>query len=150
MVTPELGMPVVYHQHGDDHFPGAEQLAGVISRIWTPTCVNLVIFDGNGVAQNRTSVLLWQGADGEPQPTGGRWCQFPNWFVRLFVTQPVFQLVTFGGAPALDHRPPPFGGSRYEPLQVPATQCDRVLCTCGMFPGHYCAPDCSATSQVRG
>lgn len=80
MIKPEIGMPVVYHQHGDDHYPGPRQLAALITRVWGDGMVNLTIFDGNGLAQSRTSVMLWQGADGEPAPQGGRWCAFPTWF----------------------------------------------------------------------
>lgn len=85
MIKPELGMPVLYHQQAGDHFAGGETLAATITRVWSDGMVNLTVFDGDGLAQNRTSVLLHQGDDGQPNPVGGRWCQFPNWFLCLMV-----------------------------------------------------------------
>lgn len=82
MIKPEIGMPVLYHPHADDHF-GTAPCAGIVARVWGDNMVNLAIVDGSGLVQSRTSVFLYHPEDGQPQPTGGRWCQFPNWFLRM-------------------------------------------------------------------
>jgi hypothetical protein len=103
MIKPQVSMPVLYHPHPSDHFGAGQPLAAIIARVWGGACVNLTVFDGNGLAQNVTSVLLWQGTD--CPPAGGRWCQFPEWFAR-FMAPP---LVTFGpnliAGDAFDTRP---------------------------------------------
>jgi hypothetical protein len=82
MIKPQVSMPVLYHPDHNDHFGAGRPLAAIITQVWGDACVNLAIFDGNGLGQNRSSVLLWRGADGECPPAGGRWCQFPDWFLR--------------------------------------------------------------------
>jgi hypothetical protein len=90
LIKPQVSMPVLYHPDHNDHFGGGYALAATIARVWGDACVNLAVFDGNGLAQNVTSVLLWQGADGECPPAGGRWCQFPDWFVRTQLAPVVY------------------------------------------------------------
>jgi hypothetical protein len=41
--------------------------------VWSDTCVNLVVFNANGVPYNRTSVLLVQ--DANPVP-GSQYCEW--------------------------------------------------------------------------
>lgn len=52
--------------------PAGEPLAAVIAHVHGPAMVNLAVFDANGVAHSRTSVLLCQ--DGEALPERGRYC----------------------------------------------------------------------------
>lgn len=131
IMKPELGMPVIYHPHGDDHF-GTGLLAATISRVWGDECVNLMIVDGSGLVQSRASVLLWHGADGEVPPTGGRWCQFPNWFLRLMSPPLPIGMVQFVqqfAPPALRFDPfAPHAAAPqvFEVLAVPAGSPDPV------------------------
>lgn len=83
-IQPQVGMPVLYHVHLGDHFPGSV-CAGKIAAVFEDGTVNLSIFDARGLQWNLGSVLLWQGDDGEAAPAGGRWCEFPEWFVALTV-----------------------------------------------------------------
>lgn len=71
MIKPTIGRVVWYHptqadavamSDGDIH-------PALICKVWSDTCVNLAIFDSNGVPYNRTSVFLAQG-DG-PVPAYG-------------------------------------------------------------------------------
>jgi hypothetical protein len=96
MIKPEIGMPVVFH-HLD-----LGSIAGQINRVWSDNCVDVVAW---GV--KHSSVLLHQGFDGQPNPTGSYWCQFPNWFVRM-----------------MNHLPAPFGGALtvYQTAVQPTSQ----------------------------
>lgn len=97
IITPEVGMPALYHPHDDDHFGAGKPLAAVITRVLplpgSTLSVNLAIFDGAGLVQNRQNVLFWAAEDGDVPPVGGRWCHLPNWFVRVMdATQGRFTL----------------------------------------------------------
>jgi hypothetical protein len=73
--TPLITDRVLYHPALDDRFAqiSGQPLAAIVCGVWSDTCVNLAIFDANGLVQNRTSVLLHQV--GNQKPTGGRWCE---------------------------------------------------------------------------
>lgn len=70
--TLSVGTPVWFYPYGHD--PGAanpphrQRCPGVVSRVWTDTCVNLEITLPSGAKEYPTSVLVWRlGID---KPTG--------------------------------------------------------------------------------
>jgi len=78
MIKPTVGRVVLYtpNQGSPDETlaKGTGKLAAIITNVWSDTCVNLAVFDANGIATNRTSVLLVQ--EGNPIPTGGFYCEW--------------------------------------------------------------------------
>jgi hypothetical protein len=73
MIKPSIGRVVWFYPAG--YNPTTDQpLAALIAHVWSDTCVNLAIFDANGVPYPSppTSVLLIQ--DDGPVPTGGLYC----------------------------------------------------------------------------
>ena len=80
MIKPSIGRVVHFFPaatdplHRDD-----ESLAATIVRVWSDTCVNLALFDGEGHLHRRTSVLLHQ--EGHDRPGAG----FAAWPVRVGV-----------------------------------------------------------------
>lgn len=50
------------------------KLAAMICAVWSDTCVNLVVFDGNGSLFSRSSVLLIQ--EDNAIPLGGMYCEW--------------------------------------------------------------------------
>lgn len=72
MIKPTVGRVVWYYPPG--HPQGYQPLAAIIAHVWSETCVNLAIFDANGVPMPEppTSVLLVQPEN--EVPTGGRYC----------------------------------------------------------------------------
>lgn len=76
MIKPTVGRVVLYHPPtncAESGFASAETCAAIIAHVWSDTCVNLAVFDANGKAHNRTSVLLLQ--DGNDTPAGG-YCEW--------------------------------------------------------------------------
>lgn len=73
MITPTVGRVVWYWPTG--RVEGQPQVA-LIAHVWSDTCVNLAIFDDNGVPYPKppTSVLLVQ--DGNERPNGGHFCEW--------------------------------------------------------------------------
>lgn len=65
-IKPTVGRVVHYHESPGD--PGKEQ-AALIAYVHSDNCINLAVFDVNGLNYSRTSVPLVQ--DGEPIPTAG-------------------------------------------------------------------------------
>ncbi len=74
MISPTIGRVVWYYPVG--HIPGEQPQVALIAHVWSETCVNLAIFDGNGIpyAKPPTSVLLVQ--DGNERPGGGNFCEW--------------------------------------------------------------------------
>lgn len=48
--------------------------AAIVAHAWNDRLVNLAVFDENGVAHSRTSVLLLQ--DDDPVPDSGSYCEW--------------------------------------------------------------------------
>ena len=69
MIAPTVGRVVWYRKNLGDEQP----FAALIVHVWSDTCVNLAYFDANGIAENETSVLLWQ--EGNPKPDY-RYCEW--------------------------------------------------------------------------
>jgi hypothetical protein len=73
MIQPTVGRIVWYHPYQDEPkefvCDKSDVCAAIIAHVWSDTCVNLAVFDANGNQHNRTSVLLVQ--DGNPQPDYG-------------------------------------------------------------------------------
>lgn len=67
MVTPTIGRIVHYNPSANEGLArigtetGSQPLAAIITGVWSDSCVNLAVFDANGAAHCRTSVLLVQG-----------------------------------------------------------------------------------------
>ena len=75
IIQPTVGRVVWFHPSDDDVMArGSGTLAAIVANVWSDTCVNLAVFDGNGNHHSRTSVLLVQ--EGNPVPTGGMWCEW--------------------------------------------------------------------------
>lgn len=68
MTKPTIGRTVHYHPSANDaiHRGRDKPLAAIVTTVWSDTCVNLTVFDGNGTPHGRTSVLLHQ--EGNPRP----------------------------------------------------------------------------------
>jgi hypothetical protein len=72
VIKPTVGRVVWYRPFEHDDMAGVsgdQPLAAIVAHVWSDSCVNLAVFDANGVAHSRTSVLLVQ--DGEPKPAAG-------------------------------------------------------------------------------
>ena len=79
MIKPTVGRVVWYWPHKDDHqiVKGGDQpLAAFVSHVWNDTCVNLAVFDANGVAFSRTSVLLVQEGNPVPDSNFAEWIPY--------------------------------------------------------------------------
>jgi hypothetical protein len=74
MIKPSIGRVVWYHPAGPIVPAGAQPLAALVTYVHSDTCVNLAVFDSNGVASSQTSVFLDQG-DGGAVPDSG-YCEW--------------------------------------------------------------------------
>lgn len=74
MIKPTVGRVVWFTPKGSN--PGDQPLAAIVAHVWSDTCVNLAIFDANGVpmANPPTSILLVQ--EGAEIPSGGFYCSW--------------------------------------------------------------------------
>ena len=71
MIKPTIGRVVWFTPATSDDTlarNGTQPLAAMVTCVWSDTCVNLAVFDANGIATNRTSVLLLQ--DDCERPSG--------------------------------------------------------------------------------
>lgn len=73
MIKPTVGRVVWYYEQKPKD-EGVQPLAALVAHVWSDTCVNLAIFDVDGVPvrQPPTSIRLVQ--EGEEVPATGRYC----------------------------------------------------------------------------
>lgn len=71
MIIPTIGR-VVWFRPGGTTLE-RQPLPAVIAYVHSETCVNLAIFDENGVASNKTSCFLFQGDTDRPT---GDYCEW--------------------------------------------------------------------------
>jgi hypothetical protein len=65
VIKPTVGRVVWYHPpFVPDSDLNEITLAAVIAKVWSDELVNLAVFDENGNAESRTSVVLFQGREG--------------------------------------------------------------------------------------
>lgn len=78
MIKPTVGRVVWFwpatHSAEGNWTPPAEgePCAAIISKVWSDSCVNLAVFDGDGKSHSKTSVPLVQ--ENEPAPEFGYFC----------------------------------------------------------------------------
>ncbi len=77
MIKPTIGRVVWYHPpFVPDSGTNEETFAAIICHVWSDTCVNLAVFDSNGVASNQTSVFLFQGDGVRPGSSYAEWMPY--------------------------------------------------------------------------
>ena len=78
MIEPTIGRVVWYHPTPDNPGAKSESLpqAAMVCNVWSDTCVNLVVFDANGVPYNVTSVLLYQDEGERPDVGFAEWMPY--------------------------------------------------------------------------
>ena len=75
MIKPTVGRIALYHPPFEaDSGTNERTYAAIICHVWSDTCVNLAVFDANGVASNQTSVFLYDG-ESTPRPS----CSYAEW-----------------------------------------------------------------------
>ena len=76
MIKPTVGRIALYHPPFEaDSGTNERTYAAIICHVWSDTCVNLAVFDNNGVASSQTSVFLYQGDDGTVRPSS-QYCEW--------------------------------------------------------------------------
>jgi hypothetical protein len=82
MIKPTIGRVVWYTPSESDgrqltHSPAmtvyGDTLAAIVTHVWSDSCVNLTVFDSNGMPHGRTSVMLHQG---EGPCTSSPYCEW--------------------------------------------------------------------------
>lgn len=77
MIKPTIGRVVLYHPpFVPDSGSNEQTFAALVCHVWSDTCVNLAIFDSNGVASNQTSVFLYQGDSDRPGSSYAEWMPY--------------------------------------------------------------------------
>jgi hypothetical protein len=77
MIKPTVGRVVLYHPpFTADSGSNEETYAAIVCHVWSDTCVNLAVFDSNGVASNQTSVFLFQGDGERPGSSYAEWMPY--------------------------------------------------------------------------
>ena len=78
MIKPTVGRVVWYNPGkiyvGPD--PRGQPHAGIVTYVHSDSCVNLALFDSNGVAYSRTSVTLFQGDTDRPSGAYAEWMPY--------------------------------------------------------------------------
>ncbi len=84
MQQPTVGRHVWFFPAGRS--PGQTPQAAIICHVHSPTLVNLVIFDANGLTRGQTSVLLTQ--EGIEGPVAAGYCTWPSEALAPSATRP--------------------------------------------------------------
>jgi hypothetical protein len=77
VIKPTIGRVVWFHpssNSAESGFTPSPICAAIVAYVHSDSCVNLAVFDGNGVSHSKTSVTLIQ--DGETPPEGGYYCEW--------------------------------------------------------------------------
>ena len=74
MIKPTIGRVVWFHPAGST--PEEQPLVAIIAHVWSDTCINLAVFDTNGVASNQTSIFLFQGDGERPSSLYAEWMPY--------------------------------------------------------------------------
>lgn len=79
VIKPTVGRVVWYYPDGSSE--ATQPLAAMVTAVWGERCVNLAIFEANGVPMSHppTSVALVQEGDDLPKRTDGRLCRHCRW-----------------------------------------------------------------------
>ena len=72
MIKPTIGRIVWFTPMGIAHMQ--QPYAAIVCHVWSDRCVNLAVFDQNGIVEQHTSVTLVQ--DDDERPDGGRYCEW--------------------------------------------------------------------------
>lgn len=78
MIKPSVGRVVWYHAAANDEIvrSAGEPLAAIVAKVWTDSCVNLAVFDSNGISHNRCSVYLLQDGSERPASAFAEWMPY--------------------------------------------------------------------------
>lgn len=77
MISPTVGRVVLYHPAlTPDSGSNERTLAAIVCHVWSDNCVNLAVFDENGIASNHTSVFLYQGDTERPSSQYAEWMTY--------------------------------------------------------------------------
>lgn len=78
MIKPTVGRVVWYRPGNSDGLVaiGDHPLAAIIAGVWSDDCVNLAVFDANGIPHSRTSVLLIQEHHPRPDSRFAEWMPY--------------------------------------------------------------------------
>lgn len=61
-----VAIDLFHKAHAAGEWIGIQPQAAIIAYVHGDYCVNLAVFDHDGIPQSRTSVPLWQGEDARP------------------------------------------------------------------------------------
>ena len=74
MIKPTIGRVVWFWPPSLEHV--AQPQPALIAWVHSDSCVNLAVFDANGVAYYQTSVFLWQGEGERPDGSFCEWMPY--------------------------------------------------------------------------
>lgn len=77
MIPPTIGRIVLYHPaFAPDSGANERTFPAIVCHVWSDTCVNLAVFDSNGVPSSQTSVFLYQGDGERPASQYAEWIPY--------------------------------------------------------------------------
>jgi hypothetical protein len=75
MIKPTVGRVVWFWQHKPQTL-SAQPQAAIIAAVWSDTCVNLTIFERDGVPRSHPPTSIHLRQEGEPEPESGPYCEW--------------------------------------------------------------------------